>query len=204
MKHKLFGLIGILTLAVLRMGSMAGATVCGTTECLVNSGFETGDLTGWTLSGTGVNKPGDSWSVWQGFWSGSTDPFNLLSLSQTISTETGALYHINFSLTNFNWGGDPLGEFKVSFGGVTLLDLMNQSDFGPTAYSFTVAGAPVPADLTFASYNLPGMWWLTNVGVIDDPAGGTPAAVPEPSTWLLLGCGLAGLAIWRRKQTATA
>ena len=38
-------------------------------------------------------------------------------------------------------------------------------------------------------------------GHIEDPSTTTP--VPEPSTWLLLGSGLAGLAAWRRRNEKT-
>ena len=41
-----------------------------------------------------------------------------------------------------------------------------------------------------------------DVVVMDDFLYGEPQVVPEPSTWLLLGSGLAGLAVWRRRKAA--
>ena len=35
----------------------------------------------------------------------------------------------------------------------------------------------------------------------DFSTGAAPAPVPEPSTWVLLGTGLAGLAFYRRKKS---
>jgi len=197
MKHKLFGLIGMLILAVLSMGSVAGAT--GYPELVVNGGFETGNLAGWTQSGDMRYNDVIVFQPHSGSYELNAGSWNFGYISQTIALDPGALYTISFSLGNLNWGGDPAGEFTASFGGTTLLVLTNQADFDYRNYSFTLLGVGSSADLTFGFWNFPGGWLLDDVSVVDPPA-----AVPEPSMLLLLGCGLAGLAIWRRKQTATA
>jgi len=39
---------------------------------------------------------------------------------------------------------------------------------------------------------------LTSLTLVTEPPEGTP--IPEPSTWLLLSSGLAGIAVWRQRQ----
>ena len=39
---------------------------------------------------------------------------------------------------------------------------------------------------------------LTSLTLVTEPPGGTP--IPEPSTWLLLSSGLAGIALWRQRH----
>ena len=210
-------------LALLNVGSVASAT--DYPELVVNGGFETGDLTGWTQSGnmTGGNYGGTGLDNWPGaasegsyyFWAANSPDMGYLS--QTIATiPTGLNYTISFQLANENNGGDPLGEFTASFGGVLLLDLTNQPDSGwvgdnaaYTTYSFTVAGyTGDSAVLQFGFYNSPGWWSLDAVSVKDPECveNCDIAPVPEPSTWLLFGFGLAGLVAWRyrTRKLATA
>ena len=202
--HRSSLMVGMLVLAMLSMGSVAGAT--GSPELVVNGGFETGDLTGWTQSGDTSYSAVENWGAYapSGSYVWDTGSLGMGYLSQTIYNSLGSTYDISFDLGTSNYGGDPLGEFTASFGGIQLLDLTNQSDFWFTHYSFTINGyTPTSAELMFSFYNIPGGWYLDNVSVTDLPYDNP---VPEPSTWLLFGSGLAGLVAWRYRtgKRATA
>ena len=44
--------------------------------------------------------------------------------------------------------------------------------------------------------------WTVNITSSGGSTTGVPSAIPEPSTWLLLGSGLTGLAAWRKRHHA--
>ena len=218
MKNQLLSLtVGMLMLALLGVGSVASAT--DYPELAVNGGFEASEpwldagspISGWTQSGnmtsgnwggTGIGYDGSN-----DFWAANSPDMGYLS--QTIATvPTGLNYTISFTLGN--WAdGDRSAEFIASFGGITLLDLVNPDSFDLTNYSFNVgAYAGSSAELKFGFYNTNGYWELDNVSVKDPECieNCDVAPVPEPSTWLLFGSGLAGLVAWRyrTRKLATA
>ena len=210
MKNQLVSLmVGMLVLAMLSVGSVAGAT--GSPELVVNGGFATGDLTGWTQSGDTTYHSVTNWEAApSGGYFYDAGSLTMGYLSQTIYNSLGTTYNISFELGNMNYGATPFDEFTASFGGILLLDLKNQLDSPYTHYSFTVTGyQPTSAVLTFGYFNVPGGWFLDEVSVRDDvvcDGNCDVAPVPEPSTWLLFGSGLAGLVAWRYRtgKRATA
>jgi hypothetical protein len=68
-------------------------------------------------------------------------------------------------------------------------DTTGTPPYGMDFFGFTATGLDT---LAFASYNVPGYYYLDDVSVT--------AAVPEPATMLLLGSGLIGLAGYGRKK----
>src|SRR5207302_790086 len=90
---------------------------------IVNGGFETGDFSGWTLSGDSATTFVDTGFAHSGSYAAFLGEIgDLGSLSQTFSTTLGASYSLTFW---FAGDGETPSEFAAILGGMTLLDLVN-------------------------------------------------------------------------------
>jgi hypothetical protein len=170
---------------------------------LVNGGFETGDLTGWTGINLGIPAYSDvidasyGWPVSDGRYSFASGPVNGVgTLSQSVAVVPGANYTLTFYLANLDTTGGA-SSFSVQLGN-TIFSLPNNF----IAFSYgkftvnTVAAGPTMG-VTFSFYNVPKLWLL------DDAVLTGPTPVPEPQTWALMTGGLLGvgfLATRRRRQ----
>jgi hypothetical protein len=185
-------------------GSIAGNLV-------TNCGFETGDFTGWTLSGNDVSA-GTLGSLYgvegtdpiDGFSpnSGSNQAFfadldsNATTLQQNIATVANDTYTVSWFLLQDTTptAGDYSNEFSASFGGTSLVSLTMMPVQGYTKYSYSVTAtsSSTALDLTFG--NGLGEFLLDDVSVQDVSA----SPVPEPPAWTMMLAGIMGcLLIWK-------
>ncbi len=172
-------------------------------ELVTNGGFETGDFTGWTLSGTvttssfasqfyGVDAQDAAAGSYGAYLGSELSP---LTVSQTLTVQPARYYTISLSLAQ---NSAPLtgftNLFSASFGGQTFFSEANAPVSSFTPYSFTVSAASGSALLQFTSQNDLGYFSLDNVSV------STGSATPEPATLLLIAPVLGALALLRRKS----
>jgi PEP-CTERM motif len=183
---------------------LVGATLAFATpaaaQLVTNGGFETGDFTGFTLSGnlgfTGVDADAAS----SGNYGAYFGPVNSTgSISQTLSTTTGGTYQISFDLSN---DGGATTFYEVLFGGVSLFSATNAPAFNFTTFSTTSVASSASTALTFNFRNDPSFFSLDNVAVT--AIAPVTGAVPEPATWAMMLIGFGGMGVSLRRRRATA
>jgi PKD repeat protein len=117
---------------------------------VLNGDFETGDFTGWTMSGDTSDTFVDNGSVitppYSETYAAALGESTLGYLSQTLSTTAGASYLLSFWFENPYQ--DP-GEFLVSWNGNTLLDIMNPDANNWTNMQFMVSATGTNTILQF-------------------------------------------------------
>ncbi len=151
----------------------------------VNNGdFETGDFTGWIVTGGGAFTGVDALSAHTGSFGayfGEDSPGS--SIGQDIATTPGGIYHVSFWVqlddsavpSSFGWSWDSAAQGQLT----------NAPGFAYTLISATVvaSGSVTPLRFTFTNPN--SFWLLDDVSVTPVPEPAMPVLFGGGALWLL-------------------
>ena len=154
-------------------GSIIATNVPVYSGLVLNGGFETGDLTGWTYSGAASN----SFNVFvdngsqseiapnSGTYLAAFCPLGSPGyISQTLATTAGTPYLLSLWLDSPD-GGSP-NQFMVSWNGTTLFNQANIANIGWTNLQFWVTATGTATALEIGGRDDPSYLGIDNVSVV--------------------------------------
>ena len=191
-------LLALLCVATIPLSAApVSQSICDNTpgNLVLNCGFETGDFTGWLVTGntgaTFVNGGGYANSGNIGAQLGPADSDGFLT--QTLPTVAGP---VNLSFYLISPGGTP-NDFTVNWDGIDIgPDLLNAGAFTYTQYSYVLSGMGSDT-LQFQYRQDPAYWGLDDVVVTQESTG-----TPEPGTIGMLFGGLGLIVVGLRRRRA--
>jgi hypothetical protein len=180
-------------------------------ELIENGGFETGDITGWSLQLPGAANAGvaaiyPASGTYAMLYHGGNANSSGSILTQTFAPTAGGTYRLAFDLGGYGAPAEEVVHVSVK-GGSEVLSVQA----GTLPWS-TYSGAYTHHEFTFIA-DAPLMTLeFTDITLFDDEMDGlldnvsiTATAVPEPgATLLAVGAMLGGFAFWRRSRGAQA
>ena len=189
-KHRLLSLLGVLVLSL-----ALPHTAWASPNLVQNGGFETGDFTGWSLSGDTGSAFVSNNDPHSGTFAANFDPVgDYVYLSQDLSTTPGLNYNLIFWHI---WVDRPPADFQVFWNGQLIYDEANFTSYPWTETSINnLLATSGQTELTFGfmASDSQSLWGLDDVSVT--PQGATP----EPSSMMLFGSGILGIAAVLRRR----
>jgi len=185
---------------------VGGAVQATPVNLLTNGDFETGNASGWTMSGN-VNVTG-SYGGNSYFGAGPLDggalgyyalAFNAgdsapnAVVSQSIDTIIGQLYELSFDY-GVTWAGNQ--SLAVNVAGQGHVAQTTNTAFDHFSYNFVATSATTL--LTFS--DLQANYTFSQDGLIDNVSVTAVTTVPEPASLALAALALAGVAAVRRRR----
>jgi hypothetical protein len=169
----------------------------GAANIVLNPGFETGSFSPWVPYGDSDTSVCGGACAHTGAWGAEIGGNSSGFIPQTLATTPGADYGLSFWIADHSdytgthafevWWGGNLIHFEGAGGG----NAWTRQEFPVTA-----SGASTDLEFYFHTYSS-GYYYFDDVSV-EQVAGG----VPEPSSLILAGLGVAALVLRRRKRAA--